>query len=112
MLQSPMFLYRIEDSSTPAADGTIPLSSFELASKLSYALWNTMPDDTLLAAAEADTLRDPAVLRSEAERLFASPRARRTIADLHRQLLFLDNYDNIYKDPTRYPESSTNRRPR
>ncbi|MEQ1567199.1 MAG: DUF1592 domain-containing protein [Myxococcota bacterium] len=103
MLQSPWFIYRVE--ATPAA-GTepVPLSSYELASKLSYALWNTMPDDALLDLADADGLASEAGLRAEALRLLDDPRARDTIADLHRQALFLDNYDNLFKDPGLYPE--------
>ncbi|MEQ1501001.1 MAG: DUF1592 domain-containing protein [Myxococcota bacterium] len=103
MLQSPWFLYRVEAVDTPSG-GPTPLTSYEIASKLSYALWNTMPDDALFTAAAADELQTVDQIRAQAERLLDSPRAHDTIADLTRQSLFLDNYDNLYKDPSRYPE--------
>jgi hypothetical protein len=103
MLQSPWFLYRIEATPAPG-NAPVALSDDELASKLSYALWNTMPDDELLDVAASATLTDDAVLQAQAQRLLDDPRAQETIADLTRQALLLDNYDNIYKDPALYPE--------
>jgi hypothetical protein len=103
MLQSPWFLYRVE--ATPAQGAApIPLSAYELASKLSFALWNSMPDDALFDLADEGSLTEPAVLEAEADRLLDDPRAAATVADLHRQALFLDNYDNLFKDPGLYPE--------
>jgi hypothetical protein len=104
MLQSPHFLYRTEESAEPDASGRIPLSDWEIASRLSYALWNTMPDEELFDAAEAGELRDVASLRGQAARLLADGRAHATLADLHRQLLHLDNYQNISKSTDLYPE--------
>lgn len=104
MLQSPYFLYRIEESETAGPDGAIPLSDYEIASKLSYALWNTMPDDALFVEADAGRLSTSEGLQSTVERLLDDERAQATLEDLHRQLLLLDNYANIYKDPDLYPE--------
>jgi hypothetical protein len=104
MLQSPYFLYRVEESEQTAGDGSIPLSDWELASKLSYALWNTMPDEVLFAAADEGRLASDEGLRTEAQRLLADERARAMFADLHHQLLRLDNYENIVKDDELYPE--------
>jgi hypothetical protein len=59
MLQSPLFLYRVEASEVRRPGGKIRLSDHEIASKLSYMLWNTMPDDELFAAADAGSLDDP-----------------------------------------------------
>jgi hypothetical protein len=104
MLQSPYFLYRVEDSEQVAQDDTIPLSGWELASKLSYALWNTMPDQALFDAARDGELASEEGLRTQAERLLEDERARAMFADLHHQLLRLDNYENIVKDSSLYPE--------
>ena len=64
-LQSPSFVYRPEIGGTPRADGKIPLSGFEVASRLSYALWNTMPDDALFASAQTGKLDTPAGVEEE-----------------------------------------------
>jgi hypothetical protein len=104
MLQAPQFLYRTEESATPDGSGRIPLSDWELASKLSYALWNTMPDEELFTVAREGRLRDMDELSAQTQRLLVDPRARATIADLHRQLLHVDNYQNITKATDLYPE--------
>ena len=103
MLQSPYFLYRIEESTEALPDGRIFLSDYEVASKLSYALWNTMPDADLFEAAAAERLRSTADLRTQALRMLEDPRASAMVNDFHRQLLGLDTYENIYKDPNTYP---------
>jgi len=103
LLQAPFFLYRVEESAEEVGP-RIPLSSFELASKLSYALWNTMPDDELFDRAADDSLADPDVLAAQAERLIDHPRAIGAIDEFHDHLLHIDNYENIYKDPTRFPQ--------
>jgi len=74
MLISPQFLFRMEDERT----GIEPyqLNDFELASRLSYFLWSSMPDDCLLDAAAAGKLRDPAALEAEARRMLADPKSR------------------------------------
>lgn len=94
MLQSPGFLYRTEGLYGTAEEGE--LSADELASKLSYALWNTMPDATLLAAAEEDGLT-PATLAAQVERMLDDPRGHAMLADLHRQLLHVDAYAQIWR---------------
>lgn len=101
LLQSPQFLYRWEsDTSMPlgvpspvdgttAAQQVYALESFELASRLSYLVWNSMPDAELWEAARADLLRDPVQLRLQAERMLASPRATATLDDFTDQWLGL-----------------------
>ncbi|MFN7920317.1 MAG: DUF1592 domain-containing protein [Bryobacteraceae bacterium] len=74
VLLSPHFLFRIEGE--PDKPGQQPLSSFELATRLSYFLWATMPDDELWTVASADRLRDPAVLAAQVDRMLADPRSR------------------------------------
>ena len=101
MLQSPHFLYRVEASDI--AEGTkIRLSGHEIASKLSYMLWNTMPDDELFAAAADGSLDDPKGVASQATRLLDHPRARDMVANFHYQLLKVDHYSDIYKDPVKF----------
>lgn len=92
LLQSPQFLYRLEAPGSPeATNGAGELvDSFGLASRLSYLFWNSMPDDELFAVAQAGTLVEPEVLRSQAERMLASPRSVASIRDFADQWLGLD----------------------
>jgi len=91
MLQSPHFLYRIEfGMPNPEDADVVELTSYELASRLSYLLWNTMPDAALFEAADADQLRTPAQIEAQARRMIAAPRAREAVKNFHRQWLRLD----------------------
>jgi len=102
-LQSPHFLYRVEVSD--AVDGDrIPLGSWELASKLSYMLWDTMPDETLFTAAAADELLTVAGVEAQAKRMLGDPRAREMVAAFHYQTLDVEHYTKINKDPGLFPE--------
>ncbi|MED5374793.1 MAG: DUF1592 domain-containing protein [Myxococcota bacterium] len=103
MLQSPHFLYRVEASQETDEDGRIPLDDWEIAAKLSYALWNSMPDATLFEAAAAGELGTEAEVQAQAWRMLEDPRARAVVEDFHGQLMALDTYENIYKDPERFP---------
>jgi hypothetical protein len=105
MLQSPALLYRVELSTTPA-QGVIPLSDYELASRLSYALWGSMPDDELFAVAAAGGLRDAAAVEAQARRMLDDPRAERMIIDFHRQLFDVGRFAGIAPSRTDYPETS------
>lgn len=91
LLQSPQFLYRFELAQTaPAADGSAyALDSYELASRLSYLLWNTLPDEELWQSAASGALSDVEELRAQATRLLAASRAGITIADFTEQWLGL-----------------------
>jgi hypothetical protein len=75
VLLSPHFCYRI-DLAEPGARASRPLSDYALASRLSYFLWSTMPDDELLAHARAGDLHQPNVLRGQARRMLCDPRVR------------------------------------
>ena len=81
MLQSPHFLYRSELGYADGS-GNFSLSSWEVASELSYLIWGTMPDEALFAAAAADALQTPEEIALQAERLLADDRALETTADL------------------------------
>ncbi len=88
MLQSPQFLYRLELSD--GSGDSIPLDGYEMASRLSYFLWESMPDEELLAAAEADELQTDAQIEAQVRRMLADPRARAMVRNFHRQWLYLD----------------------
>ncbi|MEM6993409.1 MAG: DUF1592 domain-containing protein [Myxococcota bacterium] len=90
MLQSPYFLYRIEaGDESQAVDGAVPLGPYEIATRLSYLLWNSMPDDALLEAAAQDELGTSERLLAQAERMLADPKAVAVVTDFHEQWLDL-----------------------
>jgi mono/diheme cytochrome c family protein len=80
VLVSPDFLFRIEADPAGAAPGSVyRVSDVELASRLSFALWSSIPDDTLLGQAIRDKLHEPAVLEQQVARMFADPRTRNSL---------------------------------
>ncbi|MCA9660763.1 MAG: DUF1592 domain-containing protein [Myxococcales bacterium] len=105
LLQSPNFLYRVEvGTPVDAADPTyVRLDSYELASRLSYLVWNTTPDPALLEAAERGDLDDPAGLTAEIERLLASPRARAGVVQLFVDMFDLDALYSLQKNQELLP---------
>ncbi len=96
VLTSPDFLFLKE---SPGA-----LSDDALASRLSYFLWSSMPDDALRKAAETHTLRRPEVLRAQVERMLQDPRAKRFTEDFTGQWLGLRSIENTTPDKKLYPE--------
>ena len=92
MLQSPQFLYRAEPPPTEPTPGDtiIAVEPYAMASRLSFFLWESVPDDALLQAAANDQLRSSDQLRAQAERMLADDRARRVLWSFHRQWLGLD----------------------
>jgi Protein of unknown function (DUF1592)/Protein of unknown function (DUF1588)/Protein of unknown function (DUF1595)/Protein of unknown function (DUF1585)/Protein of unknown function (DUF1587) len=104
VLQAPAFVYRLEAGAGPSASpGRTKLSSYEMASRLSFLLWNTKPDDTLLAAAKRGELTDETSLETQAKRLLQDKRARPALQRFHAQWLRFDRMDNLKKDASRYP---------
>lgn len=103
-LQSPWFLYHMEFGAGGTNDGaTVPLTNHELASRLSYFVWNSMPDDTLFAAADAGELDGHQGLADQLDRMLADPRARETIAEFHLQWLGVDEIEGLEKSPEYFP---------
>ncbi|HEY3498769.1 MAG TPA: DUF1592 domain-containing protein [Polyangiaceae bacterium] len=102
MLQSPSFLYHTDLGGTPSS-APVPLGPYELASRLSYFLWNSLPDSELFALAANGTLATEAVLASEVERLLADDRAGKTIGLFHRQWLGLDDLPQKARDTALFP---------
>ncbi|HEX2679332.1 MAG TPA: DUF1592 domain-containing protein [Polyangiales bacterium] len=104
MLQSPHYLYLVElESKQLAQDEIAPLSSHEVAARLSYFLWGSTPDAELLDAADRDELADATVLRAQAQRLFDDPRTTDTLGSFHAQWLQLQSLDALTKDAATYP---------
>jgi hypothetical protein len=101
-LLSPSFLFKMERG-TPQGEELFRLTDHELAARLSYFLWRSPPDDALRALAEAGTLRDPATLRAEVERLLDHPRAAETFKVFHTEWLRLRDLDDRSKPREKYP---------
>jgi hypothetical protein len=106
MLQSPLFLYRIEASSSVEA-GRVMLSDWEIAQRLSYFLTNSMPDDELFAAARAGQLTRLEGVEQQVARLLAEPAARAALGHFHDQLLNLPAYTGIAPSPALFPQVSS-----
>jgi hypothetical protein len=107
MLLSPSFLYHWEAGGTAPAHegGLLVLSPYQLASRLSYALWGSMPDDELLDAARDGRLATAEQVALQARRLLADrTRVADTLADFHRQWLRADALGDVEKDRKLYPE--------
>ena len=104
MLSSAPFLYRVELDPDPTSATPHPLGSYELASRLSYLLWSTMPDDALFSAAEGDQLSGDAQLSSELARMLADPRSERFLTGFAAQWLGLRGLQSHQVEPSVFPE--------
>jgi hypothetical protein len=102
LLQSPDFLYRIERG-TVDEDGRRRPTGHEMATRLSYLLWGTMPDDELFAAAEAGELSTAEGVRAHAERLLDDERARPVVRFFFDNLLPISALSQLERDPALYP---------
>ena len=111
LLASPEFLFRIERDPEGAAPGEpYRVTGLELASRLSFFLWSSLPDDELLDAAAAGKLRDPAALRAQARRMLADPRAATLTTNFASQWLHLRNLDAVRPDARLFPDFDDNLR--
>jgi mono/diheme cytochrome c family protein len=105
MLVSPNFLYHVELSAHPNdTHSREPLDSYAMASRLSYFLWASMPDDTLLTLAAKNRLQDPKVLAGQVQRMLADPKAQALADNFAAQWLQLRNLEVVRPDPVRFPE--------
>jgi hypothetical protein len=105
-LVSPSFLQRTELDSTRDTNGNILLSSWEVASRLSYLLWGSTPDAALDQVADANGLADKAGILAQAQRMLADPKAHDGVAAFHRAYLGLglnSRWDQQQKDATKFP---------
>ena len=111
MLVDPEFLFRIERDPADAAPGTpYRLGDLELASRLSFFLWSSIPDDELLEAAAEGRLGDPAELERQTRRLLADPRSRALVDNFASQWLRLRNLESQERESADYPEFDENLR--
>ncbi|MEM9460937.1 MAG: DUF1592 domain-containing protein [Myxococcota bacterium] len=108
MVQSPHFLYRRElgAQAPQAVDGVIVLAPDEVASRLSYLLWSSIPDDELFAAADAEQLQTAEQLEAQARRMLDDPRADRVFDDFHLQWLDLRGTSTQIKDTNVFPQAT------
>jgi hypothetical protein len=103
MLQSPSFLYHLEPTLPAAGEAVAPLDDWEVASRLSYFLWHTMPDEELFAAAAAGELTATTGLMAQAERMLDDPRAADAIGSFHVQWVGVSELELEDKDLDLFP---------
>ncbi len=106
ILASPHFVFRIESTSASAnkSGGDFPVSDFDLASRLSFFLWGSIPDNQLLALAEQKQLSTPAVLDAQVKRMLADPRAQALSTRFAAQWLRLQDVDKVRPDAFWFPD--------
>lgn len=103
ILLSPNFLFRLEREPPTATTGTYSLTDFELATRLSYFLWSSLPDEPLMRAARERKLTQPGGLQTQLKRMLADPRATALIDNFAGQWLSLRELDRRKPDPVRFP---------
>lgn len=105
ILVSPNFLFRIEHDPKPNDAAAIhPVNDYELASRLSYFLWSSTPDENLLTAAGQGHLHDSAVLNAQVKRMLQDPKSDALVENFAGQWLELRNLDSIHPDPDEFPQ--------
>jgi hypothetical protein len=110
ILASPEFLFRFEPDPVNIPDNTpYKLGDLQLASRLSFFLWSSIPDDQLLAVATGG-LKDPAVIEQQVKRMLADPRAQALVTNFADQWLYLRNLKNIQPDFQNFPDFDDNLR--
>jgi hypothetical protein len=111
VLVSPQFLFRVErDPASVPVNTAYRISDQELASRLSFFLWSSIPDDALLAAAAAKRLHEPGELERQVRRMLADPRAEALVSNFAAQWLHLRNLDAIAPDMRLFPDFDDNLR--
>jgi hypothetical protein len=110
-LMSPRFLFRIEQDPAGIAPRTpYALSDLDLASRLSFFLWSSIPDDELLETAIRGSLKQPAVLEKEVRRMLADPRSEALVNNFAEQWLYLRNLASTSPDARMFPDFDDNLR--
>ena len=111
ILVNPYFLFRSESQPSESLKGSVyPISDIELASRLSFFLWSSIPDDELLSLAEDKQLHEPEVLRQQVSRMLGDARAESLVTNFAAQWLYLRNLDSFRPDMRLYPDFDDNLR--
>ena len=111
ILADPLFVFRFErDPASVPAGGKHRVTDIELASRLSYFLWSSIPDEELLTAAEQNKLKDPAVLQQQVRRMLKDPKSQALITNFAGQWLFLRELRNRQPDLLLFPDFDDNLR--
>ncbi|MES1254358.1 MAG: DUF1592 domain-containing protein, partial [Acidobacteriota bacterium] len=111
ILASPEFVFRVEHEPAELAAGAVfPLNDLELASRLSFFLWSSIPDDRLVTAAAQGRLHVPAVLDREVRRMLLDPRADALVSNFAGQWLYLRNLKGVAPDPDLFHDFDDNLR--
>ncbi len=111
ILASPKFAFRVEHDPAGLAPGTVyRISDLELASRLSFFLWSTIPDDQLLRVAASGTLHTPAVLNQQVRRMLADEKSDALIANFAGQWLYLRNLKSFQPNSLEFPDFDDNLR--
>jgi hypothetical protein len=111
IIADPQFVFRIErDPANVPPGGVYRITDLELASRLSFFLWSSIPDDELLSVAGQGKLRDPAVLQQQVRRMLKDPRSQALIGNFAGQWLFLRELRNRYPDLLAFPNFDDNLR--
>ena len=111
LLVSPKFLFRVEHDPAGGAPGApYRIADLDLASRLSFFLWSSIPDDELVDLAAGGELSDPAVLHRQVRRMLADTRSQALVENFAGQWLYLRNLRSIAPDTTRFPEFDDNLR--
>ena len=111
ILSNPQFIFRFErDPADVAAGSAYRISDLELASRLSFFLWSSIPDDELLDLAAAGKLSDPATFNNQIRRMLADPKAQSLSTNFAAQWLYLRNLKNFAPDPNTFPDFDDNLR--
>lgn len=104
ILVSPNFLFRVESDPNPSdAVHAHVVGSYELTSRLSYFLWSSMPDDTLMKLAANNTIQQPVVIAAQAKRMLRDPKAHALADSFAGQWLQLRNLANVSPDTSKFP---------
>ena len=111
ILTSPDFLFRVSVQPAQAKAGVpYPVSDIELASRLSFFLWSSIPDEALLGLAESGRLREPAMLAQQVRRMLADPKAGALVQNFGGQWLRLRNVSAVLRDTRMFPDFDENLR--
>ena len=111
ILLSPDFLFRVERDPADVTPGAVyPVSDLELASRLSFFLWSSLPDEELLELAESGSLQDPDTLEAQTRRMLADARSSALVRNFAGQWLILRNLRGVVPDAVVFPEFDENLR--